>query len=416
MDLLLTQAIHRALGPLQDSVARLSDHMFRGTGMGLMGTDLQGEAVPKKPRKRVAGHLEGFGRLTESFRKSARTLQQLPCREGLEPGETGEVTHNRSDPAQGSPKRVARDTDGDSSSDEDQEAGRPWRQSSNLSDPPETEDSEEEMFHPEELYHPRSSEWHPDKRVADYVASKIRQPLEKEVRARLRAECPRPTLPDRVAATPDLDPKLCTFFGKYVKDPKKGIDRSWRGCQDKLLDVLGPLTQIIQLAEWAKRSNSPLPTDIMAGWAQRAVCLLGNANCALCAERRRSLLIKIDPKLGELSNSEAGAVAQGNLFGDPFLKELSKFVATFSALDKAQSSIKKIFPGKVFGGAGRGRGCSSGRAFQQGPSPYPPRNNGWRDGRQGTFFPNRGRGKSKRSASGGANAPGGVNGVTPATT
>ncbi|KAJ1143653.1 hypothetical protein NDU88_009958 [Pleurodeles waltl] len=162
---------------------------------------------------------------------------------------------------------------------------------------------------------------------------------------------------------------MFTFFMKYVKDPKKGINRSWRGCQDKLLDILGPLTQIIQLAEHAKHTNSALPTDIVAGWAQRAVCLLGNANCALSVERRRSLLIKIDPKLGKLSNSEAGATAQGNLFGDPFVKELGKFVATFSALDKAQTSIKKVFPVKVFGGAGRGRGHSSSRSFQQGPAP-----------------------------------------------
>ncbi|KAJ1203661.1 hypothetical protein NDU88_007445 [Pleurodeles waltl] len=157
------------------------------------------------------------------------------------------------------------------------------------------------------------------------------------MRARLRAECPRPTLPDKVAATPAFDPKMCTFFAKYVKDPKKGIDRSWRACQDKLLDVVGPLTQIIQLAERAKLSSTPLQMDVVAGWAQSALCLPSNGNCAISAERRSSLLIKIDLKLGELSSSEAGAVAQGNLFGDPFVKELGKFVATFSVLDKAQS-------------------------------------------------------------------------------
>ncbi|KAJ1148937.1 hypothetical protein NDU88_001761 [Pleurodeles waltl] len=242
---------------------------------------------------------------------------------------------------------MVEDSDG-----EEVETGRPWRPGPSIPESRDPGESDSDMFEPEGIYHPRSSEWHPDPKVADYVASKLRQPLDKEIRARLRVECPRPTLPDRVASTPDIDPKMCTFFGKYVKDPKKGIDRSWRACQHKLLDIVGPLTQIIQLAEQAKMSNTHLQTDVVAGWAQRALCLLSNANCAISEERRRSLLIKIDPKLGELSTSEAGAEAQGHLFGDPFVKELGKFVATFSALDKAQSSIKKIFPGKVFGGAG----------------------------------------------------------------
>ncbi|XP_069057673.1 alpha-2-macroglobulin-like protein 1 [Pleurodeles waltl] len=110
-----------------------------------------------------------------------------------------------------------------------------------------------------------------------------------------------------------------------------------------------------------------------------APCSAGNANCALAAEQKRSSLIKIDPKLCELATSEAGAIAQGNLFGEPVVKELGKFVATFSALDKAQNSIKKIFSNKVFAGAGRGRVHSSGRLYHQGPSRgYPKRNNGWR--------------------------------------
>lgn len=78
-------------------------------------------------------------------------------------------------------------------------------------------------------------------------------------------------------------------------------------------------------------------------------------------ERRRSLLIKVDPKLGNLANSEPDSVAQRGLFGEPFIKEVGNFVNTVTSLDKAQSSIRKVFHPRVFRGAGRGRGRSPGR-------------------------------------------------------
>ncbi|KAJ1118391.1 hypothetical protein NDU88_006582 [Pleurodeles waltl] len=155
VDHLLTQAISRALGPLKDSVARLSQHVFKGTGtFGGTGADHKGTAAPKKIRKHDAGHLEGFSILTEAFRKSARTLKRPPFWEGSEPGETGEVVHLIPDPDHGSPKRVEGDTEGDISSEEDQDWGRIWRPTSNLSDSQGAEDSKSEMFQPEAIYHP----------------------------------------------------------------------------------------------------------------------------------------------------------------------------------------------------------------------------------------------------------------------
>lgn len=91
---------------------------------------------------------------------------------------------------------------------------------------------------------------------------------------------------------------MATFLQKFISDPKKGIDCSWKACQDKLLDVLGPLTKILDMAKEAKLSGSIISPECLSGWAQRAIVFLGNANCALSTERRRSLLIKWTPSWG----------------------------------------------------------------------------------------------------------------------
>ncbi|KAJ1115579.1 hypothetical protein NDU88_003801 [Pleurodeles waltl] len=114
------------------------------------------------------------------------------------------------------------------------------------------------LFSPEDIIHPRSTEWIPNQEVANYVQDRLRRSFEKEVRNTLRSECPRHSLLGKVADTPELDPSMATFLRKFAKDPKKGLDRAWRGCQDKLLDVSGPLTKILDLAIQSKETETPL--------------------------------------------------------------------------------------------------------------------------------------------------------------
>ncbi|KAJ1218201.1 hypothetical protein NDU88_005784 [Pleurodeles waltl] len=57
-------------------------------------------------------------------------------------------------------------------------------------------------FSPEEIIHPRSSSWAPPSEVAEYLQNHIRAGFDKDVRARLRAECPRPDLEDTETSTP----------------------------------------------------------------------------------------------------------------------------------------------------------------------------------------------------------------------
>ncbi|KAJ1125187.1 hypothetical protein NDU88_003623 [Pleurodeles waltl] len=145
------------------------------------------------------------------------------------------------------------------------------------------------------------------------------------------------------------------------------------------------------MAESARLEHVAIDPEELSLWAQRAVCLLGNANSSVTHERRKGLLLKLDPKLVNLAGSDPGVKAKGLLFGDSFIKELSKHVATFSSLDEAQQSLKKMFSSRVFTRAGRGRNRFAGRSYanQGSRGPYP--NNTFQDYRP-QFYPQRSRG------------------------
>ncbi|XP_069078446.1 uncharacterized protein [Pleurodeles waltl] len=259
------------------------------------------------------------------------------------------------------------------------------------------------MFDPGLIHHPNSTEWLPSDHVASYILAKLRLPLDKQVRAKLRSECPRPSPPLHITATPSIDLSLLTFFSKFGKDPRKGVDRAWALCQDKVLDLVGRLSRIFYFKESARINNESIDPEELSLWIQRAFCLLGDANSAMMHERRKGLLLKLDPKLANLAAMDPGAKADGLLFGDNFIKELSKYVTTFASIDKAQQSFKKVFNSQVFARAARGRSRSTGRSFrnqgfrgsynyqqQQDFSPqfYPERTRGFRGRNQRRSYNN----------------------------
>ncbi|KAJ1109619.1 hypothetical protein NDU88_006979 [Pleurodeles waltl] len=222
------------------------------------------------------------------------------------------------------------------------------------------------MFDPTLLRHPNSTEWSSCEHVATYVMNKLRQPLDKLSCSKLRSECPRPALTNNITATPSIDRNILLFFTKFGKDPKKGVDRAWTNCQDRLLDLSGPLTRTLDLPEEARIEGTKVDPVILYNWARIVICLLGNDNSDIAQVRHKSLLLKIDPKLSNLAIKEAGQEANGLLFGDSFIKDLSKYVATFASTDKAQTSLQKIFNSRVFGRAGKGRSCFAGRYISRG--------------------------------------------------
>ncbi|KAJ1113946.1 hypothetical protein NDU88_002186 [Pleurodeles waltl] len=189
------------------------------------------------------------------------------------------------------------------------------------------------LLTPEDIIHPRSMEWVPSAEVAHYVQDRLCKSFEKEVRNTLFSECHQPSLLSKVADPLELDPSMATFLKMFAKDPKNGLDSAWRGCQDKLLDLSGPLTNILDLAFQSRETNTPLDTEVVSEWAQRAICLLDNVECAMSTEHRDSFLMPLNPKLADLVPIEAGTLANAILFGDRFVKVLGKYVATFTALE-----------------------------------------------------------------------------------
>ncbi|XP_078496600.1 uncharacterized protein LOC144752592 [Lissotriton helveticus] len=266
----------------------------------------------------------------------------------------------------------------------------PTKEGLKVSDGTHKSKPKQKEFDPASIRHPNSTKWFPIDHVGEFFSARLRLPLDKSVRAKLKSECPKPSLPSHTTSTPSIDQPLITFFSKFGKDPRKGVDKAWSSCQDKLLDVVGPLARIFDLAESARLDGSDLNPEDISLWVQRAFCLLGNANTAITHERRKGLLIKLDPKLPNLTTQDPGAKADGLPFGDTLVRDLSKFVTTFASLDKAQQSIKKVFPSLVFGRAGRGRSRSTGRGYQnQGSRGF--FNNGQQDFKP-QFYPQRGRG------------------------
>lgn len=109
------------------------------------------------------------------------------------------------------------------------------------------------------IHHPRSAEWAPT-HIDQYLTYWVHRPLEKEVRNRLHAECPKPTIAHRVSNTPEFDSFMATHMdmAKQGRDPKKCIEKGLKTAQDKLLDVTSHLTQVLVLANEAISHKSTL--------------------------------------------------------------------------------------------------------------------------------------------------------------
>lgn len=145
----------------------------------------------------------------------------------------------------------------------------------------------------------------------------------------------------------------------YVRALKKDSKAS-----DKLLDVVGPLTQSEVITDEVISQGSPPDPLILWDRLQRCICLLGNADAALSAKRRHAVLLCIDPQLTDMAEQNLGPEAEGLLFGHPFINELSKHAASYVTMTKVETSLRKV---KEMGSFFHRAGCQWGRASSQRP-------------------------------------------------
>ncbi|KAJ1160158.1 hypothetical protein NDU88_000660 [Pleurodeles waltl] len=212
----------------------------------------------------------------------------------------------------------------------------------------------EKLFEPKHIRQPRGKEWWPLDHVASYIEALLRKPLEKDERNVMRVDCSRPVIEEKVCLAPNLDPEMFTYLFKLGKDPRKGLEESSKQVQDKPLDLLGPLGRIFDTVEDVYLKGKDLDVHLLHGLRQRAICFVRNANAGLLAERRKTVLWGINPKLLDMANKESSEEARGLLFGDEMVKALSKYVRTFTILDKARFSMKIVFSNSIlYGWTGR---------------------------------------------------------------
>ena len=103
------------------------------------------------------------------------------------------------------------------------------------------------------------------------------------------------------------------------KDPHFGSEKSLYKVEEKILDVVGPLTCL--WADLLNKQASVSAEDTLL-LTQRALVLLGSASHAITVERRKIAWGRINPKMKSLA-TEDDEKWETKLFGPGFLEKAS---------------------------------------------------------------------------------------------
>ena len=183
---------------------------------------------------------------------------------------------------------------------------------------------------------------------------------------------------------PECDAVRCPKLDPVLKStlPKEAIkaDGYLSRLQQLWLDAVAPLTAVIENAEAGE-----LSVDGAVAAVQSALVLMGNAHQKMAQERRKKILLQLNPALKSLAEEQhAFSKAAPMLFGEEFAKRATDRVEAVKAIKKLNA------PGeqeqhrrkeRVFGyhprihqADGRGGGYRSGRGrftpYQRHPGQY----------------------------------------------
>ena len=163
---------------------------------------------------------------------------------------------------------------------------------------------------------------------------------------------------DRVGV-PDCDsircPKLDPVIQAIVPNEATKADGYLLRLQQFWLDATAPLTAIIETAEEGK-----LTPELAVSAAQTALVLMENAHQHMAQERRKRLLMNLNPALKSMANDEKSFKnAAPMLFGDEFAKLATERVDQLKAISKFSNRFFGYHPQNSSRG-GRGGGNKSG--------------------------------------------------------
>ena len=198
-------------------------------------------------------------------------------------------------------------------------------------------------------------------------------------------------------SVPKMDDYVAELFYSRKQDFGKYQDENWSKAQNRITDVMGPLTKLWVDLDAVRTGESGEILDLFEclNMVEKAITLVGQAFVTCSFFRRMGVLSKLtkDFKKAKLllkQLDEFLGKEPDKLFGKPVYKKLVK-LATIRKESKeisAQFGDSKPRGGKQHKNKGTGRGRGS-QPFQEGPSP------GGRGGGRTVQFSKRGRGANR---------------------
>ena len=146
---------------------------------------------------------------------------------------------------------------------------------------------------------------------------------------------------DRIGV-PDCDaircPKLDQVMQSIIPNDATKADGYLSCLQQFWLDAVTPLTALLETAE-----GGELRSEDTVAAVQSALYFLGNAHQHMNQERRKKVLMNLNPALKSMANDEIFKAAAPMLFGDEFAAKATDRVEQLKAITKEQKKSASCF-------------------------------------------------------------------------
>ena len=160
-------------------------------------------------------------------------------------------------------------------------------------------------------------------------------------------------------------------FLKQKKRPQDiAIDNTLEKVQDKVLDIIGPLSKLwvmVEQVNWGSGSSSTAEMDTVLELLEKTVLLIGQCNNTITYERRKNVLLGVtgtsSSQMASMLKEKAALLQKHDqaLFGKDFRDHLTKSLKVKKQSIKAIPEVSKSTNRK--------------RPFREGPSFYQGRRN-----------------------------------------